>query len=96
MPVYKMVFHPCDDHNYTYEYVYPFGNYKSEYYDVFSVFVQSPSQCYYSELFGSFLLTPCEAWTLYKTIFDSQQCPKCVKTYENNVYIVVCLCIKHC
>ena len=77
MPLMKMVLHPCEVHDFTYEYVYPFGNYKSEYYDKFGVFVQSPSLWYYSELFGSFLLNPDEAWTLYKYLFYNQQCQFC-------------------
>ena len=59
--------HPCC------EYLYPFGNYQSEYYDSFSIFVHSPSQSYYNEIFGSFLLTPDEAWQLYHSLLDTQQ-----------------------
>lgn len=65
--------------DYTFEYFYPFGNYQEAGYDTFSLFIRSPSQCYYSELFGSFILTPEDAWKFYIQLLQEQQCPDCFR-----------------
>lgn len=75
----KSVNNPC------LELLYPFGNYKAPNFDLFSIFVYSPSQCYYNELFGSFILSPDEAWRLYVFLLDNQQCESCFR--DGNVIL---------
>lgn len=79
---YCVTFAMKESPDYYYEYVYPFGNFNVEFMDNFSIFVRSPSQCYYNELFGSFVLSPAEAWRLYCLLLDFQQCPDCQKSSE--------------
>lgn len=55
------------------EMVYPFGNYKSDYFNTFLIYVKSPSQYYYTDIFASFILSSDEAWKLFKLLLDTQQ-----------------------
>ena len=81
---YKLDFRYQDMPDFVYEVFYPFGNYQSEFYDKFTIFIRSPSQTYYSDLFGSFILSPLDAWNLYERLFNEQQCPDCKKN-DNDV-----------
>lgn len=79
MRLYHISFSYKEVPRFTYEFFYPFGNYKSDYLNEYAIFVQSPSEYYYSELLGSFILSPGEAWEVYISVLRNQQCPDCFR-----------------
>jgi hypothetical protein len=55
------------------EVVYPFGNYQARFMSKFCIAVHSPSQFYYSDIFGSFILNSDQAYRLYYLLLTEQQ-----------------------
>lgn len=57
----------------TCEEFYPFGNLKCLNSDIFILWLHSPSEYYYSDIFGAGILTVDEAWDIYIQLMESQQ-----------------------